>query len=33
MPITEQVYKMLFENKDPKEAIRSLMTRTLKQED
>ena len=32
MPITEQIYLTLFENKDPKEAIQSLMKRKLKPE-
>lgn len=33
MPITEQVYKTLFENKPPIEAMRDLMTRQSKIED
>lgn len=32
MPITQQVYQVLFEDKDPSMAIRELMTRELKQE-
>lgn len=32
MPITNEVYKVLFEDKSPEEAIRDLMTRELKQE-
>jgi len=32
MPITEQVYQMLFEDKDRIAAVRELMQRTLKQE-
>jgi glycerol-3-phosphate dehydrogenase (NAD(P)+) len=32
MPITKQVYKVLFEKKDPFEAIDALMTRELKSE-
>ena len=32
MPITEQIYKVLYENKDPKIAVRDLMTRTPKSE-
>jgi glycerol-3-phosphate dehydrogenase (NAD(P)+) len=32
MPITEQVYRILYEGKDPKEAVRELMTRELKNE-
>lgn len=32
MPITEQVYKVFYENKDPKIAIKELMTRDLKHE-
>jgi len=32
MPISEQVYKVLFENKSPKKAVRDLMTRDLKSE-
>lgn len=32
MPITDQVYQLLYEGKDPKEAVRDLMTRELKVE-
>lgn len=32
MPIVEQVYQILYENRSPKEAIRALMTRELKDE-
>ncbi len=32
MPITQEVYKVLFERKDPYKAIASLMTRELKKE-
>jgi glycerol-3-phosphate dehydrogenase (NAD(P)+) len=32
MPIVEQVYRVLYENKDPREALRDLMTRDLKRE-
>lgn len=32
MPISEQVYKVLFENKSPEKAVRDLMTRDLKSE-
>jgi glycerol-3-phosphate dehydrogenase (NAD(P)+) len=32
MPITEQVYRVLFEGKDPLVALRELMTRDLKSE-
>ncbi|HOM38441.1 MAG TPA: NAD(P)H-dependent glycerol-3-phosphate dehydrogenase [Spirochaetota bacterium] len=32
MPITEQIYKVLFERKNPKEAVKDLMTRSLKEE-
>jgi len=32
MPITEQVYLTLFEDKAPALAIRDLMTRELKEE-
>ncbi|RLB19530.1 MAG: glycerol-3-phosphate dehydrogenase [Deltaproteobacteria bacterium] len=32
MPITEQVYQILYKGKDPKAAVRDLMTRTLKSE-
>ncbi len=32
MPITEQVYQILYEGKDPKVAVKDLMTRTLKPE-
>ncbi|MBN2829408.1 MAG: NAD(P)H-dependent glycerol-3-phosphate dehydrogenase [Candidatus Cloacimonetes bacterium] len=33
MPITEQVYQVLFRNKKAQEAIKALMSRTLKRED
>lgn len=33
MPITEQVYQMLFAGKNPSTAVRELMTRALKMED
>ncbi|MEG0240625.1 NAD(P)H-dependent glycerol-3-phosphate dehydrogenase [Anaerorhabdus sp.] len=33
MPITEEVYKVLYENKRPSEAIRDLMSRELKSEE
>jgi len=32
MPITTQVYQILYKGKDPKEAVRELMTRELKAE-
>lgn len=32
MPISSQVYKILYEHKDPREAVRELMTRELKAE-
>jgi glycerol-3-phosphate dehydrogenase (NAD(P)+) len=32
MPITEQMYAVLYEGKPPREAIRELMERRLKQE-
>lgn len=32
MPITEQIYRVLYEDKDPAAAVRDLMTRTLKAE-
>lgn len=32
MPITEQVYAVAFENKDPREAVLDLMTRAARQE-
>ncbi len=32
MPITEQVYKVLYEDKDPGEAVKELMSRELKEE-
>ena len=32
MPITEQVYRVLFEDRDPLEAISELMSRELKRE-
>lgn len=32
MPITQEVYKMLYEDKDPKEVVKDLMGRDLKRE-
>ena len=32
MPITAEIYKVLYENKDPKQAVHDLMTRTPKTE-
>ena len=32
MPITEKIYEVVHEGKDPKEAVRELMTRDLKEE-
>jgi len=32
LPITDQVYKMLYADKDPRQAVYDLMTRTLKEE-
>jgi glycerol-3-phosphate dehydrogenase (NAD(P)+) len=32
MPITDEVYHILYEGKDPKQALRDLMTRELKDE-
>jgi len=32
MPITEAVYRVLFEDLPPREAVTSLMTRPLKEE-
>ncbi len=32
MPICEQVYKVLYEDKDPKMAVRDLMDRDLRHE-
>jgi len=32
MPIVDEVYQLLYENKDPKRAIKDLMTRELKGE-
>ncbi|MBI3755288.1 MAG: glycerol-3-phosphate dehydrogenase, partial [Deltaproteobacteria bacterium] len=32
MPITEQVYRVLYENKSPKDAVMDLMTRRVKEE-
>ncbi len=32
MPIVEQVYRILYENQSPREAVRTLMTRALKDE-
>jgi glycerol-3-phosphate dehydrogenase (NAD(P)+) len=33
MPITHEVYQVLFEEKEPKKAVYDLMTRDLKAED
>lgn len=33
MPITEKIYKVLYENESPREAVKELMTRGLKEED
>jgi len=33
MPITEQVYEILYNDKDPKAAVKDLMSRQLKEED
>jgi glycerol-3-phosphate dehydrogenase (NAD(P)+) len=32
MPITEQIYHILYEGLDPKEALQTLMSRDLKHE-
>ncbi|MBI5199349.1 MAG: NAD(P)-dependent glycerol-3-phosphate dehydrogenase, partial [Nitrospirae bacterium] len=32
MPITEQVYKLLYEDKDPRDVVKDLMARGLKDE-
>jgi len=32
MPICEQVYQVLYENKGPRKALENLMTRKLKSE-
>jgi len=32
MPITQEIYKVLYENKNPKQAVRDLMTRAPKSE-
>jgi glycerol-3-phosphate dehydrogenase (NAD(P)+) len=32
MPITNQIYEVIYNNKDPKLAVKELMTRTLKDE-
>ena len=32
MPITSEIYKVLYENKDPKQSARDLMLRDLKPE-
>jgi glycerol-3-phosphate dehydrogenase len=32
MPIAEQVYLTLYENKDPMQVVRELMTRKLRRE-
>jgi glycerol-3-phosphate dehydrogenase (NAD(P)+) len=33
MPITAEIYRVLYENKDPKKAVRDLMTRSPKSEE
>ena len=33
MPITEKIYQVIYEGKDPKVAVKELMTRDLKEED
>ncbi|MFH1339073.1 MAG: glycerol-3-phosphate dehydrogenase, partial [Candidatus Omnitrophota bacterium] len=32
MPITREVYFVLYKNKKPREAVKDLMTRSLKEE-
>lgn len=32
MPITGQIYQVLFENKDPRQVVKELMTRTIRSE-
>ena len=32
LPITEQVYRILYEDKDPAQAVKDLMARSLKHE-
>jgi glycerol-3-phosphate dehydrogenase (NAD(P)+) len=32
MPITEEVYRVIYEGRNPREAVRDLMTRQLKGE-
>jgi len=32
MPIVDEVYQILYENKDPKRAVKDLMARELKEE-
>jgi glycerol-3-phosphate dehydrogenase (NAD(P)+) len=32
MPVVEEVYQILYENKDPKQAVKDLMNRELKEE-
>ncbi len=32
MPITNQIYSILFENKDPKQVVKELMTRSIRSE-
>jgi glycerol-3-phosphate dehydrogenase (NAD(P)+) len=32
LPITSQVYQILYQGKDPKQAVKELMTRELKVE-
>jgi glycerol-3-phosphate dehydrogenase len=32
MPVVEEVYLLLYENKDPKQAVKDLMNRELKGE-
>jgi glycerol-3-phosphate dehydrogenase (NAD(P)+) len=32
MPIAAEIYRVLYENKDPKKAVQDLMTRSRKME-
>ena len=32
MPITQKIYEVLYNEKEPKDAVRELMTRSLKAE-
>ena len=32
MPVVEEVYQILYENKDPKQAVKDIMNRELREE-